>query len=83
MKAVLPSDSYFRPTEVSAPHCGEDWGSREAPEAGGVAGGEDARAGGAGGPRAALHLLFRPCPCALWTSVSSVALCELTHLFFS
>lgn len=83
MKAVLPSESSFIPTEVSAPHCGEDWGSREAPKVGGVAGGEDASAGRVDGPRAALHLLFLPCPCALWTSVPSVALCELTHLFFS
>lgn len=67
MKAVLPSESSFIPTEVSAPHCGEDGGSWEAPEAGGVAGGEDARAGGIGGPRAALHLLFWLCPCAPWT----------------
>lgn len=83
MKAVLlPSESSFVPTEVSAPHC-EDWGSREAPAAGDGAGGEDANAGRTDGPRTALHLLFLPCPCALWTSVSSVALCELTHLFFS
>lgn len=58
MKAVLPSDSSFIPTEVSAPHCGEDWGSREAPEAGGVAGGEDARAGGIVAPEQPCTFFF-------------------------